>query len=40
MPSCLVELGFINSEEDNSLFDQNLNLYAEAVAESIEKTLS
>lgn len=35
MPSCLVELGFINSEEDNSLFDQNMNLYAEAVAEAI-----
>ena len=35
MPSCLVELGFINSEEDNFLYDQNLDSYAEAVAKAI-----
>ena len=35
MPSCLVELGFINSEEDNALFDQNLDSYAQAIADAI-----
>lgn len=39
MPSCLVELGFINSEEDNNLYDQNLNLYAEAIADAIALNL-
>lgn len=39
MPSCLVELGFINSEEDNELFDQNLDAYAEAVADAITELL-
>lgn len=39
MPSCLVELGFINSEEDNMLFDENLEEYAQAIAESIAKSL-
>lgn len=40
MPSCLVELGFINSEEDNELFDQNLDAYAEAIANAIADKLS
>lgn len=40
MPSCLVELGFINSEEDNTLFDQNLDAYAQAVADAILCSLS
>lgn len=35
MPSCLVELGFINSETDNELFDENIDAYAEAIARSI-----
>lgn len=35
MPSCLVELGFINSEEDNALFDQNVDSYAQAIADAI-----
>lgn len=39
MPSCLVELGFINSETDNSFFDEMLEEYAQAIAESIAKTL-
>ncbi len=39
MPSCLVELGFINSETDNALFDENIQVYAEAMAEAIKKTL-
>ena len=40
MPSCLVELGFINSEEDNFLYDQNLDSYAEAVVEAIASNLT
>lgn len=39
MPSCLVELGFINSEEDNAAFDQNLDSYAEAIADAIIESL-
>ncbi len=39
MPSCLVELGFINSEEDNELFDKNLEAYAKAIAIAIIKSL-
>lgn len=39
MPSCLVELGFINSETDNTLFDENMQAYAEAMAKAIEETL-
>lgn len=35
MPSCLVEMGFINSEEDNQLFDEKLEEYAEAIAKGI-----
>lgn len=40
MPSCLVELGFITSEKDNSLYDENLEDYAEAIADGIQKTLN
>lgn len=39
MPSCLVELGFINSETDNALFDENIQAYAEGIAKAIEETL-
>lgn len=39
MPSCLVELGFINSDADNDLYDKNLDAYAEAIANAIEKSL-
>ncbi|MBE6819764.1 MAG: N-acetylmuramoyl-L-alanine amidase [Ruminococcaceae bacterium] len=39
MPSCLVELGFINSETDNKLFDSNLEAYAQAIAEAIYKSI-
>lgn len=35
MPSCLIELGFITSEKDNSLLDKNLNKYADAIADGI-----
>ncbi len=39
MPSCLVELGFINSETDNALLDESMQAYADAIAEAIEETL-
>ncbi len=39
MPSCLVELGFINCDEDNLLYDRNLNAYAEAIAKAIAENL-
>ncbi|MDR1736203.1 MAG: N-acetylmuramoyl-L-alanine amidase, partial [Oscillospiraceae bacterium] len=32
MPSCIIELGFIDDEEDNALFDANLDAYAGAIA--------
>ncbi|MBQ2974741.1 MAG: N-acetylmuramoyl-L-alanine amidase [Clostridia bacterium] len=40
MPSCLVELGFINSDTDNALYDEKLDEYATAIAEAIAKTLT
>lgn len=39
MPSCLVELGFINSETDNELYDENLEAYAQAIAEAVAENL-
>ncbi len=39
MTSCLVELGFITSDEDNELYDKNLDAYAQAIADAIEKHL-
>lgn len=39
MPSCLAEIGFITSDQDNALFDENLDAYAQAIADGIEKTL-
>ncbi len=39
MPSCLIELGFISNEKDNQLLDDNLDEYAEAIAEGIVKTI-
>ena len=38
MPSCLVEVGFIQSPSDNKLFDNNLDKNAKAIAKAIEKT--
>ncbi len=35
MPSCLVEMGFITTPEDNELFDENFEKYALAIAEGI-----
>lgn len=38
MPSCLVEVGFLQSKKDNKLFDENLDANAKAIAEAIEET--
>lgn len=40
MPSCLVELGFINSGEDNALYDKNLEEYAKAIANAVAENLN
>lgn len=40
MTSCLVELGFINSETDNRLFDENIDAYANAIAQAIIMNLN
>lgn len=40
MPSCLAEIGFITDDEDNRLFDDNIDAYAEAIADAIAKTLN
>lgn len=39
MPSCLIELGFISNEKDNQLLDDNLEEYAQAIADGIVKTI-
>lgn len=39
MPAVLVEAGFINSETDNQLFDQNFEAIAQAIAMGILDTL-
>lgn len=38
MPSCLVELGFMSSVEDNTLFDTHVDEYGKAVADAVIKT--
>ncbi len=38
MPSCLVEVGFLQSKKDNKLFDDNLEENAKAMAEAIENS--
>jgi len=40
MPAVLVEVGFINSDTDNLLFDENLYDIAQAIAEGILDTLN
>ena len=40
MPSVLVESGFINSEEDNRLFDEEFDRIADAIADAILKNFS
>ena len=39
MPSVLVEVGFINSNTDNQLFDENFEAIARAIADGIIETL-
>ncbi|MBO6015241.1 MAG: N-acetylmuramoyl-L-alanine amidase [Lachnospiraceae bacterium] len=38
MPSCILELGFLNSAEDNRLYDENLETYAAAIGDAIVRT--
>lgn len=40
MPAVLVEVGFINSDTDNRLFDQNFDAIAQAIADGILDTLN
>ena len=40
MPSCLVEMGFMTSEIDNSNFDAKLPEYADAIAGSLMELVS
>ena len=40
MPSVLVEVGFINSDTDNQLFDANFDAIARAIADGIIETLA
>jgi N-acetylmuramoyl-L-alanine amidase len=39
MPADLVEVGFINSDEDNAIFDKNFNKIAQGIADGILKTI-
>ncbi len=39
MPALLVEVGFINSDQDNQIYDQNQSEIAQAIAEAILGTL-
>lgn len=39
MPALLIEVGFINSDSDNTLFDKNFNDIAQAIADGILDTL-
>lgn len=38
MPSCIVEVGFVSSSQDNELFDGNLRKNAKAIANGIATT--
>lgn len=38
MPSCIVEVGFVSSSQDNELFDNNLRKNARAIASGIATT--
>lgn len=39
MPAILVEVGFINNDQDNALLDNNFNRIAEAIADGILETI-
>ena len=38
MPSCLIEMGFMTSDIDNTNFDRRLDAYADAIASAIIET--
>ncbi len=38
-PAILLELGFINNEQDNVLFDTQFNTYADVIAQSLAKSV-
>lgn len=40
MPAVLLEVGFINSEKDNALFDEKFDDIVEGIARGIDETLS
>lgn len=40
MPACLIELGFINNEEDNRLYDANKEAYAKAITKAVQDTFA
>lgn len=40
MPACLLEFGFINSDEDNNLFDTRTEDYAKAITKAVQDTYS
>lgn len=39
MPAVMVEVGFVNSNEDNRIFDEHFNEIAQAIADGILETL-
>lgn len=40
MPSALIEFGFISNKEDNELFDEKTDEYAQAIAKGISSTFA
>lgn len=40
MPSCLIEMGFMTSTEDNRYFDDNLDAYADAIASAVMELMA
>lgn len=40
MPACLIEFGFINNDEDNRLYDANMESYAKAITQAVQDTYS
>lgn len=38
MPSCIIEMGFMNNAKDNQLFDDNKEAYAAAIGDAIIAT--
>lgn len=40
MPSCIIELGFINNSKDNQLYDNHLSDYAKAIGKAVLDTFS